>query len=168
MSDFENHYYEETYGAIQNEPVECEARTLRTCPRCGAKLFEDMDVCYGCLYDFNQADRAQAQYGYPLGTQVPIPQGDEEIWGSLDELIPEAVPPRMESHCMEPQRPTTPRPQGTSPYAQGGPQCQPRNVGASSPDSFASASAAPKIMRLVKGERLEIVGNNLKLVLTAD
>lgn len=25
---------------------------LKTCPRCGAKLFADMDVCYGCLYDF--------------------------------------------------------------------------------------------------------------------
>ena len=29
-----------------------EAGGLKTCPRCGAKLFADMDVCYGCLYDF--------------------------------------------------------------------------------------------------------------------
>lgn len=27
---------------------------LKTCPRCGAKLFADMDVCYGCLYDFTR------------------------------------------------------------------------------------------------------------------
>lgn len=25
----------------------------KSCPRCGAILFADMDVCYGCLYDFS-------------------------------------------------------------------------------------------------------------------
>lgn len=25
----------------------------KTCPRCGATLFADMDTCYGCLYDFH-------------------------------------------------------------------------------------------------------------------
>ena len=24
----------------------------KVCPRCGAELYEDMSVCYGCLYDF--------------------------------------------------------------------------------------------------------------------
>lgn len=32
----------------------CGEGTTKTCPRCGAKLFADMDVCYGCLYDFNR------------------------------------------------------------------------------------------------------------------
>ena len=27
---------------------------MEKCPRCGAELFEDMDVCYGCLYDFTK------------------------------------------------------------------------------------------------------------------
>lgn len=27
----------------------------KACPRCGAVLFEDMDVCFGCLYDFSTA-----------------------------------------------------------------------------------------------------------------
>lgn len=26
----------------------------KTCPRCGSVVFADMDVCYGCLYDFNR------------------------------------------------------------------------------------------------------------------
>ena len=26
----------------------------KRCPRCGELLFEDMDVCYGCLYDFSR------------------------------------------------------------------------------------------------------------------
>lgn len=28
-------------------------RKTKTCPRCGAKLFEDMGVCYGCLYVYS-------------------------------------------------------------------------------------------------------------------
>lgn len=31
-----------------------EAPATKTCPRCGAELFADMDVCYGCLYDFTR------------------------------------------------------------------------------------------------------------------
>ena len=26
--------------------------SVKVCPRCGEKLFQDMGVCYGCLYDF--------------------------------------------------------------------------------------------------------------------
>ena len=26
----------------------------KVCPRCGELLFADMDVCYGCLYDFTR------------------------------------------------------------------------------------------------------------------
>lgn len=26
----------------------------KTCPRCGQELFDDMDTCYGCLYDFTR------------------------------------------------------------------------------------------------------------------
>lgn len=37
---------------------------VKTCPRCGAQLFEDMDICYECLYDFNRA---------PLHTSLPDP-----------------------------------------------------------------------------------------------
>lgn len=27
---------------------------FKACPRCGATMFEDMSVCFGCLYDFNR------------------------------------------------------------------------------------------------------------------
>lgn len=37
--------YEEAHGA---------ARGLKVCPHCGELLFSDMDVCYGCLYDFRK------------------------------------------------------------------------------------------------------------------
>ena len=26
----------------------------KVCPRCGARLYEDMNICYGCLYDFSR------------------------------------------------------------------------------------------------------------------
>lgn len=32
-----------------------DGRQMRVCPRCGASLFADMDVCYGCLYDFSRS-----------------------------------------------------------------------------------------------------------------
>ena len=27
---------------------------MKTCPVCGAKAFDDMDVCYGCLHRFDE------------------------------------------------------------------------------------------------------------------
>ena len=35
-------------------PVEAGGAGLKVCPRCGASLFADMDVCYACLYDFSR------------------------------------------------------------------------------------------------------------------
>lgn len=157
MSDFENHYYEEAFGNEIPETVECEARTLRTCPRCGAKLFEDMDTCYGCLYDFKQSEHAGAMRNYPMGTPAPIPQGDEEIWGSLDEIIPEAQPQYV------PAQPSAPMPE--SQYVSSSVPQQPVGQYVQAPQQPAAEPA--KILRLAKGERLEIVGANLKLVLCA-
>ncbi|MFR4999395.1 MAG: hypothetical protein ACLUCU_02805 [Slackia sp.] len=30
---------------------------MKTCPVCGARCFDDMAVCYGCLHDFSRAMR---------------------------------------------------------------------------------------------------------------
>lgn len=37
-----------------------EGERTKTCPRCGQVLFADMDVCYGCLYDFSRDHRGAA------------------------------------------------------------------------------------------------------------
>lgn len=34
-----------------------ELSPRKTCPRCGQELLQDMDVCYGCLYDFTREER---------------------------------------------------------------------------------------------------------------
>ena len=31
------------------------ARKTKSCPRCLEELFSDMQICYGCLYDFSRA-----------------------------------------------------------------------------------------------------------------
>lgn len=44
----------------------------KVCPRCGATLFSDMDVCYGCLYDFTSNHDGDASRWY-FGTEGTSP-----------------------------------------------------------------------------------------------
>lgn len=65
-----------------------EAGATKTCPRCGAVLFSDMNRCYGCLYDFPE----QVSEANPTALDEPWENVDEpwenvdEPWGSLDGL----------------------------------------------------------------------------------
>lgn len=34
---------------------------MKRCPVCGARLFEDMEVCFGCLYRFDSSSRSEAE-----------------------------------------------------------------------------------------------------------
>lgn len=43
-----------------------EGHRTKRCPRCGQVLFADMDVCYGCLYNFSKHEDEA-----PLGYVVP-------------------------------------------------------------------------------------------------
>ena len=38
----------------------------KTCPRCGEELFADMQVCYGCLYDFTRSDNGPSEIAEAL------------------------------------------------------------------------------------------------------
>lgn len=51
---------------------------MKECPVCGARCFDDMEVCYGCLHDFSREDTS------PIGQAVP---------SSYDQEIEEAVMP---------------------------------------------------------------------------
>lgn len=60
----------------------------KTCPRCGQILFADMDVCYGCLYDFSRHSRAEK----PAGTTgAAMPALEEELLPG--DLLPEELLP---------------------------------------------------------------------------
>ena len=58
-----------------------EVGATKTCPRCGAVLFSDMNRCYGCLYDFPE----QGPKANPMTLDEPWESIDEP-WGSLDGL----------------------------------------------------------------------------------
>ena len=57
------------------------AGATKTCPRCGAVLFSDMNRCYGCLYEFPEQD---PEVG--LMTPDELWEDVDEPWGSLDGL----------------------------------------------------------------------------------
>ena len=54
----------------------------KRCPRCGELLFEDMDVCYGCLYDFTREP-----YHLPEG----MIGGTSEVGATRDEMCLPAI-----------------------------------------------------------------------------
>ena len=56
---------------------------MKTCPVCQATLFDDMDVCYGCMHEFTsklegrEASKEmppQAQEGVAPTLRVPLPE----------------------------------------------------------------------------------------------
>ena len=76
---------------------------VKTCPRCGAELFEDMDICYGCLFDFTrEAGRRSDNPSFPpdLFEEDMQPRDLFPVW---DEA--EADPPA------EPEPAVSPEPQ---------------------------------------------------------
>lgn len=61
----------------------------KRCPRCGEILFDDMDVCYGCLYDFGRdREKDLAAMGMP-GEFALLEGGLEEPEGIEGALSPE-------------------------------------------------------------------------------
>lgn len=55
--------------------------TVKTCPRCGATLFEDMRVCYGCLFDFDREPAHYAELPSTIGSPF-FGTGKREASGS--------------------------------------------------------------------------------------
>lgn len=49
----------------------------KTCPRCGEALYADMQVCYGCLYDFSRKDNGPSEVVSPPAPAVePVLEPD--------------------------------------------------------------------------------------------
>ena len=76
-----------------------ESPGIKVCPRCGQALFADMDVCYGCLYDFSgdgAGRSAEASDKVPDRTKpkpIVIPGGDDPLASiELDEIDDEPAP----------------------------------------------------------------------------
>ncbi len=52
-----------------------DRESLKVCPRCGAKTFADMDICYGCLYDFTTGEGEVSLEGIRH-------EADGQLWGA--------------------------------------------------------------------------------------
>lgn len=61
---------------------------MKECPVCGARCFDDMEVCYGCLHDFSREDTS------PIGQVVS---------SSCDQEIEEAVMPSGDRRSVVPR-----------------------------------------------------------------
>lgn len=60
----------------------------RRCPRCGAELYEDMAVCYGCLYDFSRDAAAPRPARSPLELRHADETGVVVRTAALDAWLP--------------------------------------------------------------------------------
>ena len=52
----------------------------KTCPRCGEKLFDDMETCYGCLYRFKEPPPEVAPEPEPEPGSEPEPEPEPGIY----------------------------------------------------------------------------------------
>ena len=41
---------------FEQAPEQNNAFATKVCPRCGERLYTDMGICFGCLYDYTCAD----------------------------------------------------------------------------------------------------------------
>ena len=54
---------------------------FKVCPQCGAVTFEDMDVCYGCLYRFGSVAPQPGGWPWPSAGAAAQTRGAEMPWG---------------------------------------------------------------------------------------
>lgn len=66
----------------------------KTCPRCGEELFADMQVCYGCLYDFTRGDNGPSEIAEAL--DEPEGLGDADPAAPLVRHVTSRPPGRRE------------------------------------------------------------------------
>lgn len=57
---------------------------IKQCPGCGADLFDDMDICYECLYGYNNPNPEYVGPGVRMDSLEEVP---------MDEPMPPVVPP---------------------------------------------------------------------------
>lgn len=79
------------YDAEMENKFEEDDYPTKVCPRCGAVLFADMDICFGCLYDFSRVPQAPSLPGSAPLTEMPMAPAPEEPPASPPEIPPAAA-----------------------------------------------------------------------------
>ena len=66
----------------------------KVCPRCGERLYEDMNICYGCLYDFTRDPSPEVEAEGPAlgeaGRPGPLAEDSLLDLGDTQDL---SIPP---------------------------------------------------------------------------
>lgn len=78
---------------------------MKTCPVCGARCFDDMAVCYGCLHDFSRAalaERGEASDAFSLADRAAKPSDDACDADGLREGRGEAEPSSLSDEASSP------------------------------------------------------------------
>lgn len=67
-----------------------EEYAKKTCPRCGERLYADMQVCYGCLYDFTRSDNGPSELAGDLDEPDGMdgPDGPGTVAGEVPAPLP--------------------------------------------------------------------------------
>ncbi len=88
----------------------------KTCPRCGAVVFADMDVCYGCLYDFTRpsldypgSGTPEGEISPPAAEAAPHPVATPRIVTSAPAIPKASAPHAMASAALLEAPPLAPR-----------------------------------------------------------
>ena len=69
---------------------------MRKCPICGARLFDDMAVCYGCLHRFDEVTNPSSDSGETA--VLPRPADDDKPAVACDEPSENGDAPAVLSH----------------------------------------------------------------------
>lgn len=125
-----------------------QAEQTKVCPRCGMELFADMDVCYGCLYDFT---RERASPGMDEGALLGSSGG--EPWGDIDEpdVRAEGADPLGDMGALDTEEmtsypfPAAPKDEGTVPKPHGRACSSPQAPGPAPVPVARTTSGAPAV-----------------------
>ncbi|WP_028263314.1 hypothetical protein [Atopobium fossor] len=86
------------------DKVQTQTKTVtnehtKVCPSCGATLFADMDICYGCLYDFTKTYEPP-QIG--VADEVPLDVYEQLSQSQIDEEKSKVIaPPQQELSAVQ-------------------------------------------------------------------
>lgn len=148
----------------------------KTCPRCGQVLFEDMDVCFGCLYDFSRDRKSERDgaRGYAPNAEgrakkVLVPKLDPLDDIELDEIdedepsiekeaqVAARVPRHRKPPIGSPEDTLDLGPVSTSPDWAGKDTASPCLVELSSPDVRVSLSVPDSGLTIGRDEGNDVV-----------
>ena len=70
---------------------------MKTCPICNTTLFDDMEVCYGCMYSFGskpELERKARDAASETAVIAPVMEDDEKSASARKDVVLSAPAPR--------------------------------------------------------------------------